>query len=273
MNQPDPFSDLKKQQREMWASFTPTAMFTTPVAGRLVRFAGINSGESVLDVGTGTGVAAITAARAGARVTGLDLTPELLEQARNNGRIAKLEDIVWTEGDAESLPYPDASFDVVLSQFGHMFAPRPEVSVTEMRRVLKPGGRVAFATWPPEHFVGRFFAFVGRNSPPPPAGAAAPPQWGNPAIIAERLSAGFDTPFFERGIMSAPALSIEHFRLFMETSIGPMQKLVARLAGDAAKLSAIRAEFDALMLPYYADNVVRQDYLLTRATVRQRSGT
>ena len=81
--------------------------------------------------------------------------------------IARVPDIVWTQGDAEDLPYPDASFDVVVSQFGHMFAPRPDVVVAEVRRVLKPGGRVAFATWPPEHFIGRMFAFVGRNSPPP----------------------------------------------------------------------------------------------------------
>jgi SAM-dependent methyltransferase len=266
MSSPDPFADLKKRHREMWASFTPTAIFTTPVAGQLVKFAGIASGENVLDVGTGTGVVAVTAARAGGRVTGLDLTPELLEQARANARIARVEDIVWKEGDAESLPWPDATFDVVTSQFGHMFAPRPEVAMREMRRVLKPHGRVAFATWPPEHLVGRFFAFIGRNSPPPPEGAAPPPQWGNPAIVTERLTdAGFEAPLFARGTMSFPALSIEHFRLFMETSVGPMQKLVENLAADPAKLSAVRAEFDALTFPYYAENVVRQDYLLTRA--------
>ena len=268
MSQPDPFADLKKRQREMWASFTPTAMFTTPIAGHLVKFAGIVSGEKVLDVGTGTGVAAVTAARQGAHVTGLDLTPELLNEARENSRIAKCGNIVWTEGDAESLPYPDASFDVVISQFGHMFAPRPDVAMTEMRRVLKPGGRIAFATWPPEHLVGRLFAFMGRNSPPPPPGAAPPPQWGNPGVITERLAAGFGSPFFTRGVMNVPALSVEHFRLFMERSVGPMQKLVESLSTNPEKLSAVRAEFDSIMLPYYWDNIVHQDYLLTSATVR-----
>ena len=121
MSQPDTFDGFKRRQREMWASFTPTAIFTTPVAGHLVRFAGIAAGENVLDVGTGTGVVAITAARAGAEVTGLDLTPELLVEARENARIAQMEQIVWTEGDAETLPYPDRSFDVVVSQFDHMF--------------------------------------------------------------------------------------------------------------------------------------------------------
>ena len=264
----DPFAELKKRQREMWASFTPTAMFTTPVAGHLVRFAGIAKGESVLDVGTGTGVVAITAARAGAHVTALDLTPALLEAAHENARIAQHEEIVWTEGDAEQLPYPDASFDVVLSQFGHMFAPRPEVAVAEMRRVLKKSGRIAFATWPPEHLVGRIFAFVGRNSPPPPPGAAQPPQWGSPVIVGERLGAHFDAPFFERGTMMFPALSVAHYRTFMERSVGPMQKLIESATADSQKVGALRAEFDALAGQYYADNVVRQDYLLTRAQAR-----
>jgi SAM-dependent methyltransferase len=257
----DPFAELKKKQREMWASFGPTAMFTTPVAGHLVGFARIGTGEAVLDVGTGTGVVAITAARAGARVSALDLTPELLEQARENARVAGFDDIAWTEGDAEALPYPDASFDVVLSQFGHMFAPRPEVAVAEMRRVLKPGGRIAFATWPPEHVIGRVFAFVGRNSPPPPPGAAPPPQWGNPALVTERLGTGFEAPFFERGTMLFPAMSLQHYRLFMERSVGPMQKLVESLADQAQKLAGVRAEFDALIAPYYVGNQVRQDYL------------
>ena len=263
----DPFAELKRRQREMWASFTPTAMFTTPVAGQLVRFAGIEAGQSVLDIGTGTGVVAITAARAGARVKALDLTPDLLEQARDNARISQQE-VEWIEGDAERLPYADASFDVVLSQFGHMFAPRPEVVVSEMRRVLKKGGRLAFATWPPEHLIGRVFAFVGRNSPPPPPGAAPPPQWGSPAIITERLGERFEAPFFERGTMWFPALSLAHYREFMERSVGPMQKLVQSQAGNADKLAALRAEFDALVGPYLADNVVRQDYLLTRAQAR-----
>jgi len=141
MSQPDPYAELKQRQRAMWASFAPTALFTTPSAGHLVKFAGIASGERVLDVATGTGVVAITAARAGADVAALDLTPELLEEARENARIAGVPRVEWTEGDAENLTYPDASFDVVVSQFGHMFAPRPDVALSEMRRVLKPGGR------------------------------------------------------------------------------------------------------------------------------------
>jgi len=263
----DPFAELKKRQREMWASFSPTAMFTTPVAAQVVKFAQIKPGEAVLDVGTGTGVVAITAARAGAQVKALDLTPELLEHARENARIARCESIEWTEGDAEELPYATGSFDVVVSQFGHMFAPRPEVVVAEMRRVLKPTGRVVFATWPPELLVGRMFAFVGKHSPAPPSGAAPTPLWGSPAVISERLGPHFEPPFFARGAMQFPALSVEHYRRFMETSVGPMQKLVERLASDPISLAAVRAEFDAFVAPYYHDNIFHQDYLLTRAQV------
>jgi SAM-dependent methyltransferase len=263
----DPFADLKTRQREMWASFAPTAAFTTPVAARLVEFAEVKPGESVLDVGTGTGVVAITAARVGASVTGLDLTPALLDFARENARVARLA-VTWFEGDAENLPFRDGQFDVVLSQFGHMFAPRPDVAVAEMRRVLKPGGRVAFATWPPEHFVGRLFAFVGKNSPPPPPGAAAPPQWGSPGVVAERLGDKFEAPFFSRGVMSFPALSLAHFREFMECSVGPVQKLMEASSKEPERLAVLRAEFETLAMPYYFGNVIRQEYLLTRAKAR-----
>lgn len=264
----EPFEEFKQRQREMWASFAPTATFTTPPAAQLVKFAEVTPEQHVLDVGTGTGVVAVTAARTGARVTAVDLTPELLVVARENGHIAGYPEIAWTEGDAEKLPFADASFDVVLSQFGHMFAPRPDVTIAEMRRVLKPGGRIAFATWPPEHFVGRMFMLLGRHSAPPPKGASPPPQWGNPAVISERLSAGFHPPFFARATMSFVALSIPHYRAFMENSVGPMRKLVEALGTEPQKLAALRAEFDSLVEPYYHDNAVQQDYLLTRAQAR-----
>ena len=264
----DNFAELKARQREMWSSFAPTAILTTPSAAHLVEFAGVQAGERVLDVGCGTGVVAITAARAGANVSALDLTPALLEHARENEQIAGTAKIDWTEGDAEKLPYPDASFDVVLSQFGHMFAPRPDVALAEMRRVLKPGGRIAFATWPPEHFVGRFFSLVGRRSPPPPPGAAPPPLWGAVPVVTDRLSDSFEAPFFGRGVMLVPALSLGHFWHFMSASVGPLQKLVERLADDPDQLAAVRQEFIDLAEPYYDGNLVHQHYLLTRAKAR-----
>lgn len=262
------FAEFKNRQREMWSSFAPTATLTTPVAGHLVAFASIMPGEKVLDVACGTGVVALTAAQKGAAVCGLDLTPELLRHARENEQIAGCGAIEWTEGDAESLPYEDGSFDVVLSQFGHMFAPGPEVALAEMRRVLKPNGRIAFATWPPEHFVGRFFALVGRHSPPPPEGAAPAPLWGLVSVVTERLAAGFGPPFFERGVMQVPALSLPHLFHYMSASIGPLQKIVERLADKPEELNAIRLEMMELARPYWTGNVVHQDYLLTRANVR-----
>src|SRR5271163_166236 len=148
----DPFVQFKSGQREAWNLFLPLEQFTMIPAGKLVAFAKVAPGQAVLDVACGTGVVAITAARAGARVRALDLSPTLLERARENARITGVE-LDFVAGDAEALPYPDAAFDVVLSQFGHMFAPRPEVAVAEMMRVLRPGGRVAFSTWPPDHFT------------------------------------------------------------------------------------------------------------------------
>src|SRR5437016_11775907 len=165
----NPIAQFKEAQKQGWAHFAPIETFTTAPAARLVQYAGVIPGQHVLDVGCGTGVVAVTAARAGARVTGLDLTPELLERARENAQIAEV-DIQWHEGDAEQMPFEDAAFDVVVSQYGHMFAPRPDVALNEMLRVLKPGGTIAFSTWPPELFVGRMLALISRYMPPPPPG-------------------------------------------------------------------------------------------------------
>jgi SAM-dependent methyltransferase len=158
----DPFAPFKAAQREAWASFLPVESATTIPAARLVKLARVTPGERVLDVACGTGVVAVTAARVGAQVCGLDLSPVLLERARKNASVAGHE-IAFTEGDAEALPYPDASFDVVVSQFGHMFAPRPAVVLAEMLRVLKVGGRIAFSTWPPELFMGGVLALVAAT--------------------------------------------------------------------------------------------------------------
>src|SRR5216684_3488456 len=182
----DPFAAFKQAQKTGWASFTPLQAITTATAARLVNPARIQRGQRVLDVGCGTGVVAVTAARLGAKVTGLDLTPELLAEARENSRVAMV-DIDWHEGDVEHLPFEPSTFDVVVSQFGHMFAPRADVAVSQMLRVLKPGGTIAFSTWPPELFVGRMFALVGSYMPPPPAGVAPAPQWGDPNIVRQRL--------------------------------------------------------------------------------------
>jgi len=230
-----------------------------------VKHANVRAGQEVLDVACGTGVVAITASRLGARVRGLDLTPELLERARENAPIAGAE-IAFAEGDVEAMPFPDATFDVVLSQFGHMFAPRPDVALAEMLRVLKPGGTIAFSTWPPELLIGSSFRLVGSYMPPPPPGVSPPPQWGDVAVVRERLGAAVKDIVFDRGCMLVPALSLANYRDHIEHTAGPMLKLVEMLgASDPARLAQFRREYEALAAPYYADNIVRQDYLMTRA--------
>src|SRR5438552_4681714 len=130
----DPISQFKENQKIAWAGFALLENMTATAAPKLVRFAEIAKGSEVLDVACGTGVVALTAARLGARVTGLDLTPELVAHAKENARLMKLE-ATFQEADAEALPMPDGKFDVVVSQFGHMFAPRPDVTIKEMLRV------------------------------------------------------------------------------------------------------------------------------------------
>jgi SAM-dependent methyltransferase len=263
----DTLTQFKELQKQGWAHFAPLEAWTTPAAAQLVKHARIQAGQLVLDVACGTGVTAITAARLGARVTGLDLTPELLARARENGRIAEA-DIEWHEGDVESLPFGDASFDVVVSQYGHMFAPRPEVAVSEMLRVLRSGGTIAFSTWPPELFIGRTFAMVSSYMPPPP-GVAPPPQWGDPSVIRERLGGAVRDLTFDRARMLVPALSPQHYRAMFERTAGPVVKLVESLTTtDPARHATFRREYEALVAVYLEDNTVRQDYLLTRAIKR-----
>jgi SAM-dependent methyltransferase len=264
----DPFAKFKAAQREGWASFVPVEIMTTPPAAKLVKFAEVSAGQHVLDVACGTGVVAVTAARCGAKVCGLDLTPVLLERANKNARIAGV-DVEFLEGDAEALPYPDASFDVVLSQFGHIFAPRPAVAVKEMLRVLKPGGRIAFSTWPPEHFTGRMFVLIARHMPPPPSGVdrpAPPPLWGDPNVARERLGKSVTDLKFARDTLVIGALSLGHFRAAQEATIGPLTKLVDSMKNDPDKLARLRAEFDALAADIFEENTIRMPFLMARAT-------
>jgi len=262
----DVHQDFKAAQRARWPHFAPLQSITTPTAARLVKHAGVRSGMRVLDVACGTGVVAITAARLGAQVAGLDLTPQLLAVARDNAHTARVN-VEWTEGDVEHLPYDAAAFDAVLSQFGHIFAPSPSLAIAEMLRVLTPGGTIAFSTWPPEHFVGRMMALVGRYAPPAPPGVAPASQWGDPNVIRERLGGAVRDITFDRATMVVPALSLPHYRQVSERTSGQMVQLVESLsASDPARLEALRAEFDALVSEYFDENLVRQDYLLTRAT-------
>ena len=262
----DVLDAFKATQREGWAHFAPLASITTAPAARLVRHAGIRAGDRVLDVACGTGVVAVTAARLGAVVTGLDLTPELLAVARDNARIAGVH-IEFHEGDCERLPFDDAAFDVVLSQFGHIFAPRPDVALNEMLRVLKTRGTIAFSTWPTELFVGRMFALMSRYLPPPPPGVAPPTLWGDPAVVRERLGGSVREIRFDRETMLVPSLSPQHHREVTERTAGPVMKLVDTLrTASPEALTQFRQEYEALATEYFRDNTMHQGYLMTRAT-------
>lgn len=261
----DPIATFKANQKAAWAGFAQFENLTATTAPRLVGFAGIVAGTKVLDVACGTGVVALTAARTGARVTGIDLTPELVARARDNSRLMGLE-VDWHEGDAEALPFADGQFDVVVSQFGHMFAPRPSVAVAQMLRVLRPGGTIAFATWPPELFVGRMFDLLGRFAPPAPVDASPPSAWGDPHVVRERLGTAVSGIAFDRATMRLQSLSVQHYRVFMEQG-GPAQRLLAALdQNDPPRAAALRRELEAITAEYFEDNTIRQDYLLTRAT-------
>jgi SAM-dependent methyltransferase len=263
----DPFAKFKAMQSEAWAVFAPVEIFTTAAAAKLVKFAEVSAGQRVLDVACGTGVVAVTAGCRGAKASGLDLSPVLLERARKNAAIAGIE-VDFVEGDAEALPYPDASFDVVLSQFGHIFAPRPEAAVSEMLRVLKPGGRLAFSAWPPELFTGRQFELIARYLPAPPAGAprpASPTLWGDPSVIRERLGGKVAKLLFERDTMIVQTLSVQHARLAQEATIGPLTKIVEALQNDPPKLAELRAEYTALLGEVFHDNALHLHFIMARA--------
>ena len=144
------------------------------ISSHLVRSINVRSGEDVLDIACGNGNTAITARRMGANVTGIDITTELLDLAAEEAKIAQVDGITWKEGDAQNLPFEDESFDVVLSTFGHMFAPQADLVAKEMIRVTKKGGRIGFATWPPELAIGSIFKVNGKHLPRPVNSSPSP---------------------------------------------------------------------------------------------------
>jgi ubiquinone/menaquinone biosynthesis C-methylase UbiE len=176
--------EIKRRQRAMWAAgdYPDIAQRIEGCAEATVERAGVQAGETLLDVATGSGNAALAAARRGARVTGLDLTPELLERAKARAA-AEGAEIDFVEGDAERLPFADGSFDRVTSVFGAMFAPDQERAAAELLRVAAPGGTVAVAAWTPEGLNGRMFATVAKHMPPPPEGFKPPILWGVEDVV------------------------------------------------------------------------------------------
>ncbi|PAU89257.1 SAM-dependent methyltransferase [Kocuria sp. WN036] len=152
--------------------------FLLPLGPRLVGAAGVTAGQRVLDVGAGNGNASLPAAATGARVTAGDLTPELLDDGRRRAAVAGL-DLEWVEADAEHLPFEDASYDVVMSSIGAMFAPHHQQTADELVRVTRPGGTLALLSWTPAGLVGELFRTMKPFAPTPPPGVQPPPLWGS----------------------------------------------------------------------------------------------
>jgi ubiquinone/menaquinone biosynthesis C-methylase UbiE len=178
---------LKAKHRALWASgdYPVVAAELIPGLGpELVRACGVRPGQRVLDVGAGSGNAAIPAAAQGARVTASDLTPELFDAGRRIAAESGL-DLEWVEADAEALPFADGEFDVVMSCVGAMFAPHHQVTADELVRVCRPGGTIGMVNWTPEGFIGNLFRTMGPYAPPPPPGASPPPLWGNEQHVRE----------------------------------------------------------------------------------------
>lgn len=236
---------LKARHRTMWASGDYPSMvetFLLPLGPRLVGACGIGPGMRVLDVAAGTGNAALPAAQQGASVTASDLTPALLEAGRQRADAEGVA-LEWVAADAEALPFPAASFDVVMSSIGAMFAPHHEAVAEELVRECRPGGTIGMLNWTPEGLVGALFRTMGPFAPPPPPGAQPPPLWGSEAHVRELLGDHVEFGTLERGVLEVTAFEhpsdfAEHFR----TRYGPT--LVARANAQKAHREA---EFDTAL--------------------------
>ncbi|MDQ4129331.1 MAG: class I SAM-dependent methyltransferase [Actinomycetota bacterium] len=236
---------LKARLKATWMSgdYGTFAKYLEPSAMEFLERISVPAGADMLDVACGAGQISVPAARAGARVTGVDIATNSIERARARAREEGL-DARFDEGDAEELPYDDASFDVVASLFGAMFAPRPDRVAAELVRVCRPGGRIVMGNWTPEGFVGRMFKVIGKHVPPPPQ-MPSPLLWGDEATVRERLRDGvaeltltkrmypFHYPF-------PPSEVVEHFRAYY----GPTNRAFNTL--DEAGGEALRRDLEQL---------------------------
>ena len=240
---------VKAKQQQTWSSgdFHVIAALIQPTAERLVDSADLHAGIRVLDVATGSGNAAIAAARLGATVEGVDYVPALLERGRLRAA-AEGYDIRFVEGDAEALPYADGEFDAVTTIFGSMFAPDHRQAAAELLRVTRPGGTIAVASWTPDGFIGQMFKTVGKHVPPP-AGVASPILWGTESHLRGIFGGGISSlsvteRTFTWRFTSAQAL-VDTFR----TWYGPTFKAFAAL-GETDAQAALEADLVALATTY-----------------------
>ena len=257
--------------KDVWAagSYAEIAPKYVSMGGRLVDRTDVDAGDDVLDVGCGTGTVAITAARRNAHVTGLDITPELLERARENADAAGVDGVSWREGDATDLPVPDDAFDVTLSNLGHMYGDPPEAAADELCRVTRPGGRIGFTAWTPTSCYPSMAGAATAVLPPEdlPDFSEPPFLWGDPGTVRDRLGGAVEAIAFETHTVQYPALSPAHFWQHTATNSGPFREVLE--AVDEDDLPRLRELLTETIEPHFdgRENAVELEYLETTATV------
>lgn len=239
------FAMIKQRQQATWASGDFAVIGTTLqiVGESLAEAVDVRAGERVLDVAAGNGNATLAAARRFADVVSTDYVPALLEKGRGRAEAEGLN-VHFEVADVEELPFDDASFDVVLSSFGAMFAPEPERPAREMLRVLRDGGRIGLANWTPEGFIGRLFKVIGAHLPPP-AGLKSPALWGTESRIVELFGPWAAQIHCERRHFNFRYRSAAHWVQIFRDFYGPTHKAFAALA-DSAK-PALERDITALL--------------------------
>lgn len=212
---------FRQTQRRTWeeGDYRPVGRLLLPAARALVGRAGVASGDRVLDVATGSGNVAVTAAAVGAEVTGVDITDAWFDEARQRAGEADVE-VDLRVGDVEDLPFGDAAFDAVLSGFGAIFAPRHARVAAELRRVCRPGGTIAMTAWTAEGTNNALFAALSERLPPPPAFAQPPRLWGDPEHVRVLFAAHGVAVRFEHSALPVHFPSVEAFESFALTNSG-----------------------------------------------------
>jgi ubiquinone/menaquinone biosynthesis C-methylase UbiE len=225
---------ITQVQKQVWGAgdFARVASVMQIVGERLAESADVMPNEKVLDVACGSGNIAIAAARRFADVTGLDYVPSLLETAKTRADAEHFE-IDWVEGDAQALPFEDASFDVVLSAFGVMFAPDQPKAAAELLRVTKPGGRIGLCNWTPEGATGDMFRLTSQHAPPP-FKIEPPVLWGTEARLQELLGDGISSLEVEREHLNMKGPSAKEYFDWFRTWFGPVKLAFERLDDEAA---------------------------------------
>ncbi len=231
---------VKQRQQATWSSgdFHMIGNQIVLTSEMLIETLDIHAGERVLDVATGSGNAALAAARRGAEVVGVDYVPALLERGRRRAD-AEVLDVTFVEGDAEALPFPDGSFDVVSTVFGAMFAPDQERAARELLRVVRPGGRIGIAAHTPDGFIGDMFRTNARHIAPP-AGVASPILWGTEPRLRDLFGDAIAELRTERRMMVLRARSPEAFIDYWRTYYGPTLKAFEAV-GESGQ-AALRAD-------------------------------